>query len=153
MSPINGDGSGRSGDKVRIAGTSGAGILSYQSAGAFQEPTLVVLSSVGGNGAEVGGNGVPFFLAAPDNSNIDDGVGGKGFCAACGCGGTALINDVNDLTGLSIPSSDEDDVLACINGDDRKWPPASWLRFIIPCSPPRSRAAAVGTEEAIQLRS
>ena len=106
-----GDGSGRSGDTVRIIGIDGAETLSYQLVVALEGPSPAI----------------PFekllfvFSVSLDNSSGGSGVGGKGFPPNFGCGGTFLINDLNDLTGLSIPSSDDELLFDCRNGDDRKW--------------------------------
>jgi hypothetical protein len=119
MSPTNGDGSGRSGATVRIVGTDGAEKRLDQSIGASHSSALLFLSSVVGNRFGLGSDGISF-VSSLDDSNSGDGVAGRGFCVACGCRGTVLINDLNDLTGLSIPSSDGDDLLDCKSGDERK---------------------------------
>lgn len=43
------------------------------------------------------------------------GTGGKGLLSV-GLAGTDLMKDLNDLTGFSIPSSDDEEMLECLNG-------------------------------------
>jgi hypothetical protein len=118
VSAVNGEGSGRSGDKVRFTGSGGVPTPSYQSVGAFQDAVLALLAGEVGRTVDIGGDGVDFFFNSDKaTGNLGEGVGGKGFCVACGCGGTVLMKDLNDLTGRSMPSSDEDDLLACEKGD------------------------------------
>ena len=85
-----------------------------QSAGAFQDATLAfcpVEESVDID--ECGDGGV----------TAGDGAGGKGFLCVGGLGGTVLMKDLKERTGFSIPSSEDDEELACLNGD------RIWLRL------------------------
>jgi hypothetical protein len=55
-----------------------------------------------------------------------EGVGGNGLllCGGLGLEGTVSINDLKDRTGLSIPSSEVDDLLPCKKGN------RTWFSFI-----------------------
>jgi hypothetical protein len=136
-----GEGSGSSGERFRNKGVGETGTLSSnQLIGALQEAPLRLRSGAGGGefgvaagGFGDGGNDVSIFLSAK-YSEVGDGLSGKGD-VLCGSGGAVLIKLLNDLTGLSIPSSDEVDLFMCRNGDGRKWPPVSWLRIITTCGP------------------
>jgi hypothetical protein len=75
--------------------------------------TLGFLSSEAGDGVGAGGDVVSF------GATFVGGVGGKGLLV--GCGGTVRMNDLKDRTGLSIPSSDGDEMLSCLSGDGM-WP-------------------------------
>lgn len=46
------------------------------------------------------------------------GIGGKGLSSP-GLAGTDRMKDLKDLTGFSIPSSDDEEVLECLNGGRR----------------------------------
>jgi hypothetical protein len=116
-------------------------LSSNQLIGALQEAPLRLRSGAGGGefgvaagGFGDGGNDVSIFLSAK-YLEVGDGLSGKGFDVLCGSGGAVLIKLLNDLTDLSIPSSDEVDLFMCRNGDGRKWPPVSWLRIITTCGP------------------
>jgi hypothetical protein len=123
MLNTSGEGSGIKGEYARFVATDGAPAWSYQSVGAYQEPKLELLTGEVGDGVEPGWDRVVVEI-----DGLDTGVGGRGFCADCGSGGTVLMNDLKDRTGRSIPSSDEVDMLSCWNGD-RIW--SCRLRFML----------------------
>ena len=85
-----------------------------QSTGAFQEVTLAFLPF-----EEI----VDIDECGDDGVTAGDGAGGKGLLCVGGLGGTVLMKDLKERTGFSIPSSEDDEELACLNGD------RIWLRL------------------------
>lgn len=103
---------------MRLAGMGGVGgvsPLSDHSAGAFQDATLELRPGVVGDGTEDGGDGLPFDGEGTLFVGDEDGARGKGL-PMFGGGGTVLMKLLKERTGRSIPTSDEDDRLSCVNG-------------------------------------
>jgi hypothetical protein len=67
-----------------------------------------------GDGGETGGDGTSFFGDGGDGSDLL--LRGR-----LGFGGTVLMKDLNERTGRSMPTSDDEDMFPSLSGD-RIWP-------------------------------